>query len=106
MTKEDVEVVWRGLIKHSHDLNRREYVFNMRRRMNPHHPQEDIDKETANFEREQMSEWAFIKSVYINHREYLMSSRNGDQERINIVEAMEQILAEDLEKIVFNNVDE
>ena len=55
-------------------------AYHMRRRLNPHHPTDDVQKEEKAFKREQRNmrvdqyqRWAHIKSLYAAHRDEMKS---------------------------------
>lgn len=79
----------------------------MRRRANPHHPQEDIDAETEAHMKSIEKDFFALKEIYVQNREALRDSKGNEERRIAFVEAMEKVLDNEVESIIFKtNVDE
>src|SRR5271168_330610 len=58
----------------------------MRRRLNPHHPQKDIDQEIKNTKElqrnlrvDQYQRWAHIKDLYAEHRDELCNTLENEK---------------------------
>ncbi len=101
MEDRHIEVIWKSLITHAQALSETQFAFDMRRRLNPHHPTEDQIQESRKHIEYQQIEWKFIKETYVQHREQLLERKGSDPHRISFCENMEKVLADDFERIVF-----
>jgi hypothetical protein len=98
--KFDIEKKWIQLIMVANRLASTDNAFYLRRRLNPHHPQEDIDQETETFKVTQHVNFKALKADYILHREDLLKNVGDDQERKSFIHHMENCLSDDFEKVV------
>ena len=74
-----------------------EKVYNLRRRFNPHHPEEQAREESAIMRREQYAAWMKVKDIYAEHRDLL--SDTLDNENFTQCKAiLENIFASDLDE--------
>jgi len=76
-------------------------VFNMRRRMNGHHPAEDIDKETKLHNAHQQIAWQIVKKLYVENNEIInkYAQTLNDSDR-SIVSAITKVIDEEMDKIL------
>lgn len=103
MIDESIEVIWKSLIKHAQNLSQTQFTFEMRRRMNPHHPTEDQIEESRRHIHYQQIEWKFIKETYVQHREQLLETKGSDPHKIAFAHHMEKVLADDVERILLGS---
>jgi hypothetical protein len=74
-------------------------TFNLRRRYNPHHPQDQIDQETMAFKAEGAERLQKIKSVYSRFREHIRELSKGSPEDFQLYEALDRLIQDDMENI-------
>lgn len=101
MSTDQIDVIWGSLIKHANDLADKQAAYDMRRRLNPHHPVEDQVEEARRFIAWQQLEWKFLKETYVQNREALMEAKSASPHRIAFVREMEKVLADDVERAIF-----
>lgn len=86
--------------------------YNMRRRLNPHHPKEDVAKEDKaikeqqrNLRIDQYQRWAHIKSLYAVHRDEMVNTLDNDKysEYKNILENVFTLEFDDALREVIDN---
>lgn len=58
---------------------RMDSAYNMRSRLNPHHPEKDKKQEQRNLRIDQYQRWAHIKNLYGAHRDELSNTLDNDQ---------------------------
>jgi hypothetical protein len=83
------------IIAMDHTYNGASTTFSMRRRLNPHHPKEDVTKEEKAFKEQQRNlridqyqRWAHVQSLYAAHRDEMVNTLENDKyaEYKNILE--------------------
>lgn len=86
--------------------------FDLRRRLNPHHPPEDVAKETesirteqCNLRLDQYQRWSHIKNLYAAHRDELVNTF-GDSGYEECKSILERIFTMELDDALRNVIDE
>ncbi len=83
------------------DIVNQDMTFKMRRRMNGHHPSEDIDYETKLHETHQKIAWDIVKDMFCNHREYLLSCHNTKEmskKHKQLIESISRTVDDEIER--------
>lgn len=74
------------IVKIDAAYNNNTRAFDLRRRLNPHHPEEDVAEEKSRFAKEQRNlrvdqyqRWAHIKNLYAAHRDELSNTLSNPE---------------------------
>lgn len=70
--------------------------YAIRRRLNPHHPSEQVEEETRRMRTEQYIRWLHVKELYIANRDEL-SNTSDEGAFITAKSILERILAQDFD---------
>lgn len=76
----------------------REHTFELRRRFNPHHPEDQVAAEKAMFDLQQHQDFTVLKSLYSHTREELLSLDNLSKEDREIFQGLDRCIGDDLER--------
>lgn len=80
-------------------------AFNMRRRINPHHPKEHVEEETRQHRRAQYYSWLEIKNFYAEYRDE-MSDTLGQEQFRECHSIMERIFTKELDDAIRDVIDD
>lgn len=87
-------------------IQQRESAYQMRRRLNPHHPPKDVKLEYVNHINAQVKAFANLKAYYVKHRNLLISDPEILQEFKQENDEWEKLIGQDMERIVFGADDQ
>ena len=79
-----------------------ERTYNIRRRLNPHHPKKDQMHEQRRKDAQQLELFNEVKSYFYDHRDELYK-QHTTKEEFNILKMLDGLVQQDLEKAVFND---
>ena len=65
---------WEEIERMLNTIASHETAFNMRRRLNPHHPTEQAEQETMLFRAQQYKNWIAVNEIYAEHRDELSNT--------------------------------
>ena len=99
---------WDRFTSHANFIVERESVFEMRRRMNHHHPQDVKDQEKEMFDNQQRQEWATLKYFFCNFRDQIERKyRESDNKKHrNLFESVSKVIEDEMSEEVERMLDE
>lgn len=98
--------MWNEIRSEMQCIQQRESAYQMRRRLNPHHPPKDIKLEYVNHMNAQVKAFADLKAHYVKHRNLLISDPEILQEFKPENDEWEKLIGQDMERIVFGADDQ
>jgi len=84
MTEDDfaklsLEKKWEHLTSTMNYIVKMDSAYEMRRRLNPHHPEEHKKEETRNFRINQYQMWSNVKDLYAAHRDEMINTMSNEE---------------------------
>jgi hypothetical protein len=102
--------LWFELIRQADHLASMCRTFEMRRRLNPHHPPQDIELETKRFNVEVLQRLYTLKENYAANKELLIAGlpqlpEETKKSAHSLIKAMEACFLDDLERTMLTDTD-
>lgn len=99
------------IIRGENQLKGAEKAFLMRRRLNPHHPADQVEQETNAFKEswdqqrnKQYVEWLNVKDLYATHRDELANTLDTEK-YVEYKNILEKIFTDELDNALRNTLD-
>ncbi len=91
-----VHAKWKIICAEMDYIAKAEEMFQLRRRLNPHHPIDDVRRETASFRVMQYDRWCKVKDLYAQCRDELADTC-GDPKFEECKSLLERIFTDELD---------